>query len=92
MNKLVSIIRVAIVLALSTFALFYLFGEELDENLSAWMLHFFIDKALAFFAFYVIVRLYKRWSKTDPWFIAYEKWCKKAEDAPNPMCLKNNEG
>ena len=92
MNKLASIIRVAVVLALSTFAFLYLFGEELDENLSAWMLHFLIDKALAFLAILVVVRLYKRWSKIDPWFIAYEEWCKKGEDAPNPMCLKNNEG
>lgn len=91
MNKLVSIIRVAVVLALSTFALLFLFGEELDENLSAWIHHFLIDKALAFLAFMVVARLYKRWSKTDPWFIAYEEWSKKAEDTPNPMYIKNNK-
>lgn len=91
MNKLVSIIRVAVVLALSTFAFLYLFGEELDENLSAWMLHFLFDKALAFISILVVVRLYKRWSKTDAWFIAYEKWCKEGEDNPNPMCLDRED-
>ena len=92
MNKLASIIRVAVVLALSSFALLFLFGEEVDENLMAWMLHFLFDKGLALIAIMIVARLYKRWSKTDPWFIAYEAWCKQAEDAPNPMCHKNNEG
>ena len=91
MNKLVSIIRVAVILAVSTFGFLFLFGEELDENLSAWTLHFIIDKALAFLSILVVVWLYKRWSKIDPWFIAYEAWCNKAEDAPNPMCLENCE-
>lgn len=91
MNKFVSIIRVAIVLALSAFAFLFLFGDESDESLSAWVLQFIIDKALAFLAILVVVRLYKRWSKTDPWFIAYEEWSKKAEDTPNPMYVKNNK-
>ncbi|MDE6339591.1 MAG: hypothetical protein K2K97_07380 [Muribaculaceae bacterium] len=92
MNKLVSIIRVVIVLALSLAAFLFLFGVELDKNTSAWMFHFIIDKALAFLAIFVIVRLYMRWSKTDPWFIAYDVWCKNVDEAPNPMCIKNEEG
>ncbi|MBD5200754.1 MAG: hypothetical protein HDS85_01720 [Bacteroidales bacterium] len=81
MNKLVSIIRVAIVLVLSSFGFFFLLGEELDENLSDWMLHFLIDKTLAFLAILVVVRLYKQWRKTDPWFIAYEEWSRRGEDS-----------
>lgn len=92
MNKLISIIRVVVFLAVSTFGLFFLFGEELDEKLSTWILHFITDKAIAFLAILIAVRLYKHWTKIDPWFIAYEEWCKEGEDAPNPMCLKNNEG
>ena len=79
-------------MALSSFALLFLFGEELDENLMVWMLHFLFDKGLALIAIMIVARLYKLWSKTDSWFIAYEEWCKKGEDAPNLICLKNNEG
>lgn len=91
MNKLVSIIRVAVILALGLFGFLFLLAEELDENLSAWITHFIIDKALAFIAILVVVRLYKRWSKTDAWFIAYDEWCRKDEDAPNPMSLDKRE-
>jgi len=91
MNKLVSIIRVAIFLALSTFAFLFLFGEEQDEDLTAWMFHFLIDKTLAILAIFVIARLYRHWSKIDPWLIAYEKMCKEVEDKPNPMYFDNNK-
>ena len=79
MNKLTSITRIGIILALGLFALLYLFGEELDHNLSVWILHVIIDKALAILAISIIVRLYKRWSKIDPWFIAYQKMCNEVD-------------
>lgn len=91
MNKLISIIRVVVFLNVSTLGLFFLFGEE-DEKLSTWILLFITDKAIAFLAILIAIWLYKRWTKIDPWFIAYEEWCKKGDDAPNPMCIKNNEG
>lgn len=91
MKTLTSIIRLTILLTLGVVAFLFLFGEEMDEKLSLFLMHFIIDKALAFLAFMVVARLYKRWSKTDPWFIAYEEWSKKAEDTPNPMYIKNNK-
>lgn len=91
MKTLTSIIRLTILLTLGVVAFLFLFGEEMDEKLSLFLMHFIIDKALAFLAFMVVARLYKRWSKTDPWFIAYEEWSKKAEDTPNPMYIKKNK-
>lgn len=91
MNKLVSIIRIAVLLALGMFAFLFLCGEEQDENLSAWMFHFLVDKALAFLAFYVIVRLYKRWRKVDPWLKAYDKMCEEDLDQPNPAYIGDDK-
>lgn len=92
MNKLVSTIRIAVLWALSTAAFILIFGEELDENLSAWTIHFLIDKALAALAIYIVVRLYKRWRKIDPWIIAYEKYNMEPEETPDSAYLKKQEG
>ena len=69
-----SIIRIAILLALSSLAFLFLIGEEQDENLSVWMLHFIFDKALAFGAGYLTYVLYRRWSKSDKLIAAYDRW------------------
>lgn len=91
MNKSVSIIRVIILLALSTFAIIFLFGEEQGD--SAWtFLQILIDKGLAIGVCYLIGKLYKRWSKVDPWLIAYDKMCDEVMEAPNPAYIgKDNE-
>lgn len=92
MNKTISIFRILIILALSSFAFLFLLGEEQDENLLAFVFRFLADKALAIGAIFLIVRLYKRWCKVDPWFIAYEKMCDEVMEKPNPMYLgKDNE-
>lgn len=87
MNKTISIIRAAILTALGTFAIFFLFGEEQDETLTTWTLLFIFDKTLAISACFVIARLYKRWCKIDPWLIAYEKMCDEVMEKPNPMYI-----
>ncbi len=87
MNKTISILRILILFALSGFAFLFLFGEEQDENLLTWTLRFICDKVLAIGACFVIARLYKRWSKIDPWFIAYDKMCDEVMDKPNPSQL-----
>lgn len=92
MNKTISIFRILIILALSSFAFLFLLGEEQDENLLAFVFRFLADKALAIGAIFLIARLYKRWCKVDPWFIAYEKMCDEVMEKPNPMYLgKDNE-
>lgn len=87
MNKTISIIRIATLLALGMFAILFIFGEEQNANLLTWMLRVIVDKALGFGAVILIARLYKRWSKVDPWFIAYDKMCDEVMDKPNPTQL-----
>lgn len=91
MNKTISIIRIAILLALGMFAMVFLFGQEQDD--SAWTLfQILIDKALALAAFWYMVRLYKRWSKIDLWLMAYNKMCDEVMETPNPAYIgKDNK-
>lgn len=92
MNKTITIIRILILLTLGMFAMLFLLGEEQDENLLIWTLRFICDKALAIGAIFLINRLYKRWCKIDPWFMAYDKMCDEVMKKPNPMYLgKDNE-
>ena len=74
MNKLTSIIRLAVILALFSVAMLLLVCEE-GAAPQAWALRFIIDKALAIGAMLIVARLYSRWSKTDPLFIAYNRMC-----------------
>lgn len=84
MNKTISIIRIAIIMALSAFGLLFLLGEE-NEGCSLFQI--LIDKSLAFAALWWVGKLYKRWAKCDAWFKAYDKKCDEVMDAPNPMYL-----
>lgn len=86
MNKIISIIRIAILLVISSFAFIFLFGEE-SEDCS--ILQILVDKALAFAAFWYVGKLYKRWSKVDPWLMAYDKMCDDVMDKPNPMYIED---
>lgn len=87
MNKTISILRILIIFALCGFAFLFLFGEEQDEATFDFLLHVFVDKALAVAMFYYVGRLYKRWSKVDPWLKAYDKMCDEVMDNPNPSQL-----
>ena len=91
MNKTISIIRIAIIFALAGIAAILLFGEEQDENILAFLLHVIVDKAIGIGSIFLIARLYKRWSKVDPWLMAYDKMCDEGMDKPNPMCIKDSE-
>ncbi|MCM1318781.1 MAG: hypothetical protein NC217_00130 [Muribaculaceae bacterium] len=85
MNKTTSIIRIVILVALFSFSALFLLGEE-PENCS--ILRIVIDKALAFAALRYMGKLYKRWSKVDPWLIAFEKSCDDENEAPNPCHIE----
>lgn len=87
MNKTISIIRIAILFVFGFFAMIFLFGEEQDESVFDFCLHVLVDKALAIAMCYYIARLYKRWSKVDPWLKAYDKMCDEVIDNPNPSQL-----
>lgn len=87
MNKTISIIRIAILATIACLATLFLFGEEQDDNVLAFLLHAIVDKALAFALFFWSGRLYKRWSKVDPWIKAYDKMVDEVMDKPNPTKL-----
>lgn len=89
MNKTISTIRIAILFILGFSATILLFGEEQDESITYFLLHTIMDKSLAFALFFYFGRLYKRWSKVDPWIMAYDKMCEEVMEAPNPLCDKN---
>lgn len=87
MNKTISVIRLAILIILFSVAVVFLFGEEQDESLFSFTIHLIMDKAFALGLFYYVGRLYKRWSKVDPWLKAYDKMCDEVMDNPNPTQL-----
>lgn len=91
MNKTISIIRICILLVLGVLAMIFLFCEEQDANLFAFFLHVIVGKALGIALCYYIARLYKRWSKVDPWLMAYDKMCDEVMEKPNPMCIDNDK-
>lgn len=91
MNKTISIIRICILFVLSGLATIFIFGEEQDENTLAFLRHVMVDKALGIALCYYIARLYKRWSKVDPWLMAYDKMRDEVMEKPNPMCLDNDK-
>lgn len=88
MNKTISIIRIIILFVLFSFATLFLLGEEQGDG--AWViLQMLIDKGLALAAFWYGGKLYKRWSKIDPWLKAYDKKCDEVMKAPNPCCIED---
>lgn len=87
MKKTISIIRIAILLALGMFAMLMIFGEETQQDLSAWALQFLIHKAIGIIAAWAALRLYSRWSKIGPWLKACDKMCDEGIDNPNPSQL-----
>lgn len=89
MNKTISVIRIAILFILSGLAFIFIFGEEQDENVWAFFFHVIVDKGLALAAFWYGGKLYKRWSKIDPWLKAYDKKCDEVMKAPNPCCIED---
>lgn len=77
----------AILFALCSFAFLFILGEEQDANLTTWFFRVIVDKALGFGAIIYASRLYKRWSKIDPWLMAYDKMCDEVMEKPNPTQL-----
>lgn len=83
MNKTISIIRIAILFSLGLLATLLIFCEEMDKNAGAFFLHFIVDKGLGIGLCFGIDRLYKRWSKVDPWLKSYEDKYNKVMDNSN---------
>lgn len=83
MNKTLSIIRIAILFILSGLAFFFIFGEERNENVFAFLFHVIVDKGLGIGLCFIIGRLYKLWRKDDPLLKAYDKMTDEATDNTN---------
>lgn len=90
MKQIKSIIRIIILFALCGFGMILVGSVEQDNSVIAFSFRILMDKALGITAFIYMHRLYKRWSKIDPWLIAYNKMCKDVMEAPNP-CQINKD-
>lgn len=64
MNKTISIIRIAILVALCAIAFLFLFCEEQDQTMSAFILHVIADKAIAVAIILYVIRLHRRWNNS----------------------------
>lgn len=84
MNKTISIIRIAILIVVGCLSILFIFGEEQDETIFDFLFHVLVDKTLGIALIIYTGRLYKRWSKVDPWLKAYEKMLNEVMDKPNP--------
>lgn len=73
--KALSIIRIAILVALSGIGIVLLLGEEQGNTLFPFPLQVLFDKTLAFATLYAVRHLYPRWRRVDPWISAYDKSC-----------------
>lgn len=85
MNKSISLIRIAILVVLFSVSIILIINIENDEPIWKFVIHAILDKGLGFLGLYIFHLLYSQWSKIDPWIAAYDKYCKKGMDAPNPL-------
>lgn len=90
MKKAISIFRIAILGLLGSVGTLFLFGEEQDDTILSFCLHFLFDKVFAIAMFAIMFLLFAYWHKTDPLLKAIDKWCDDADEAPNPMRIEEN--
>lgn len=83
-KKILSIIRLAILLSIGIAATLLFFCEEQNDVTSAFLLQVLFDKLLAAALFCAAAMLYKRWSITDPLLSDIGS---DEEDADNSMRL-----
>lgn len=71
-----SIIRISILIALSLIAFIGIFSEPFG-NSTTWVTALILSKVFGALAAYATYNLYSKWSKSDKWLAAYDKWCGK---------------
>lgn len=74
MKKAISILRIAILTLLGSVGTLFLFGEEQDDKILSFCLHFLFDKVLALALLAAMFMLFAHWSKTDHWLKNLDKW------------------
>lgn len=75
MNTVISLLRAISLFAIGFAALFFLLCEESAPGIRAFIARFVFHKAAAIVLGFLLLRLFKRWSKTDPWISSYAKSC-----------------
>lgn len=75
MKKAISILRIAILALMGSVGVLFLLGEEQDEEILPFILHFPFDKLFAIFMIAFMLYLAIRWSEKDEWLQAIDKWC-----------------
>ncbi len=75
MKKAISILRIAILALMGSVGVLFLLGEEQDEEILPFILHFLFDKLFAIFMIAFMLYLAIRWSEKDEWLQAIDKWC-----------------
>lgn len=85
-----NIAQVAALMALSGIAIAALMAIPTDDN-PIWFISLFGSKALAAAGFYATYKLELMWRPGNKILQAYDRACKKAEEAPNPMYIGKEE-
>ena len=75
MKKAISILRIAILALMGSVGVLFLLGEEQDEEILPFIIHFLFDKLFAIFMIAFMLYLAIRWSEKDEWLQAIDKWC-----------------
>ena len=81
MNKIISVLRILVLLTLCTAAIIGIFGDA-DGELQWWS-----AKLTGIAAAVIAARLYIHWAKDDRWLRSYARICDEIIDAPNPTQL-----
>jgi hypothetical protein len=61
MENIYSALRATLIIALFVIGTLFLFGEENDATVSAFLTHFILDKSIGAACFYGVYRLIKKW-------------------------------
>lgn len=74
MNTAKSLIRIATLVILGLSGLMLLLDSMENASELRWALHILVDLPIAALLLYLFHRLYQRWSATDKWLKAYNRW------------------
>jgi hypothetical protein len=75
MKKAISIFRIAILALMGSVGVLFLLGEEQDETVLSFFLHFLFDKVFGLAMLAAMVYLAARWIDKDKWLKAIVEWC-----------------
>lgn len=82
--------QVAALITMAGISIICLITIPADNN-PMWFLSLFGTKAIAAAGFYAAHRLYEAWKGRNKWLAAYDRFCMKVMEAPNPMHIGEEE-